>query len=221
MTIKEILSKLKEISGTNELVSNLESQIEILENKGKAVESKNTEIQELKTKITELESKIEEKQNELEKIKVKWDSAADWFKSLYEEKKSELEKAKLEITNLQNSKTELETLKIKQEEKIKEDIELLYKEIPEDKKEFVKNMAERYPIEERIKFISEFSENFWKWNNKKKWWKIPSNDIDQEMEDAQKLYDNILEIPAYRRTHKQKKDLITLGKILSWKIAIK
>jgi hypothetical protein len=51
-------------------------------------------------------------------------------------------------------------MKIKQEEKLKDEINLLYKELPEDKKEFVKNMADKYPIEERISFITDFIEQF-------------------------------------------------------------
>ena len=220
MTIQEIIAKLALVEGTESFISDLNKQVEILENKSKAVESKNTEIQDLKTKIVTLEANKTELNEQLEEIRTKWASQADWFKTLYEEKKTELNEAKVQIEKLSESKIQLENLRKTQEEKIEKEIEILYEQIPEEKRDFVKNMAERYPIEERISFISDFAEKFWK-VNKKKWWKVHSNNISEEMDDAQKLFDEILSIPMHRRTHKQRKDLITLWKVLSWKIQLK
>lgn len=219
MTIRDIISKLSEIEWTSDIIEQLNREVEVLENKSKAVEVKNTEIQDLKTKITTLEAKNNELNENLDEARTKGASQADGFKTLYEEKKVELNEAKKQIEDLISSKSELEQIKKDQEEKIEKEIELLYKELPDDKKDFVKNMAERYPLAERISFITDFIEKF-SWVQKKKGWKVVSNDIATELEDAQKMFDDILKIPTHRRTEKQKRDLITLWKVLNGSIPL-
>lgn len=220
--IRELLAKLAEIEWTSELIENLKKELEVLESKSKWLEEKNKEIQELKSKIEVKEEELKSKEEEIEKLKTEGASQTDWFKTLYEQKKSRVEILEAEVEKLRSDNNEYIKLKEVQETKFAEEIDLLYKQVPEDKKEFVKSMASKYPLEERISFITDFLENFWIIvpKDKSQWGKPKNWTIESEMTDARKMFEEISKIPAHHRTDKQKRDFITLGKILDWTISL-
>ncbi len=227
MTLQEALELLKKTDAAAfDLVS---KEIETLTNKGTGVEAERKKAEDAKTALTEKETELGEFKKAAEVIetnlKKEVDEAKtankkdDWFKKLFEEEK--LKASNLEKSN-KTLNEDIEWLKISKKNTdalIANDIEKLYEWLEEDDVKTLKNLAEKYVIEERVAFIVDFKNKFLS-GSKKKWgWPKGGSAKDKTtLEDIQAEYDKLIKIA--HKTPIQMAAMRKAAKYLNWTLKL-
>ena len=140
-------------------------ELEALKNKGVGVEAERTRADNLKTDLDKAnvdhQKEVDDLKKEVDEAKTKAKTDTDGFKSLYEEEKAKVTTMETTIRTNGEKIAGMEIEKTKLEENLATDIEALYADIEDEgEKASLKDLAEKYPIAERVAFIVSFKEKY-------------------------------------------------------------
>ena len=218
MTLEEALKLLKETDAA--AFEAVDKEIKALENKGTGVEVERKKAEDAKKELDDFKTATEAREKSLkediEKAKIEGKNAGDSFKGLYEEEKAKRETLEAGEKGLQDQINSLKEAKENSDKLIAADIEKLYIGLEDDQVATLKNLANKFPIEERVAFIVDFKEKYL--GVKKPKWGKPAWGSGSEvttLEDIQAEYDRLSALPY--KTPEDKRALILAAEYLSWK----
>jgi len=162
MTLEEALKLLKETDAA--AFEAVDKEIKALENKGTGVEVERKKAEDAKKELDDFKTATEAREKSLkediEKAKIEGKNAGDSFKGLYEEEKAKRETLEAGEKGLQDQINSLKEAKENSDKLIAADIEKLYIGLEDDQVATLKNLANKFPIEERVAFIVDFKEKY-------------------------------------------------------------